>query len=218
MLCKAFVVWSLLLASPAQSGPAIRKDRVSIYPIDLICPAAREIGCGSAAKPLLLELEQAPGIGEAWLNRSGTLIAVVWKEDSKRSERTEVVRSVLKKEKIRELKGGSRELTLQSFLAGNGWYRGSAVDRLSEEEAGIISARLVRKMRELIEITEEKAKVMQTAFQKVLTQKLTSGEPATPDETHDALLKICHEQLGEKEIGILKDAYEKGVFFRLRDE
>src|SRR6266550_2309017 len=37
------------------------------------------IGCGSASKPILLDLERQAGVLEAWLNRAGTIIAVVWK-------------------------------------------------------------------------------------------------------------------------------------------
>src|SRR5688572_12608991 len=52
--------------------------RVAFYNVPLRCPAAPEIGCGSRAKPVLLELERVPGINEAWLNRAGTIAAIVF--------------------------------------------------------------------------------------------------------------------------------------------
>ncbi|MBI2311421.1 MAG: hypothetical protein HYU77_02840 [Betaproteobacteria bacterium] len=51
--------------------------RVSLYRIALRCRAAPGLGCGSRAKPVPLELERNPAVAEAWLNRSGTLLAVV---------------------------------------------------------------------------------------------------------------------------------------------
>jgi hypothetical protein len=48
--------------SPAGSASidmrkALNPKRVSFYQVPLVCPAAPHIGCGSASKPLLLELE-----------------------------------------------------------------------------------------------------------------------------------------------------------------
>ena len=52
-------------------------DHVSVYQVPWRCPAALQIGCGSHAKPILLELEKNPGVSEPWLNRQGTEVAVV---------------------------------------------------------------------------------------------------------------------------------------------
>jgi hypothetical protein len=62
---------------------------VSFYETPLVCGAAPDIGCGSRAKPMLLDLMENSRVREAWLNRTGTVVAVVWKEgfsnDKKRS-------------------------------------------------------------------------------------------------------------------------------------
>lgn len=55
-------------------------DRIDFYQVSLRCRAAPGLGCGSRAKPLLLELERNPAVAEAWLNRAGTLVAVVRKD------------------------------------------------------------------------------------------------------------------------------------------
>ena len=61
----------------------IPPDRISFYEVPLVCPAAPEIGCGSRSKPILLQLEREEAVAEAWLNRPGTVIAVVWKPETK---------------------------------------------------------------------------------------------------------------------------------------
>lgn len=77
-----FVSGSLLCASPALVAGAdaggAKKD-VNVYEVPWVCPAAQQIGCGSHSKPVLLELEKNLGVSEAWLNRQGTAVAVVWK-------------------------------------------------------------------------------------------------------------------------------------------
>src|SRR5215813_13252161 len=70
------------LVMSAENAAHFAPDRISVFKVPLICPAAPQIGCGSASKPILLDLEKQPGVLEAWLNRAGTRIAVVWKSDS----------------------------------------------------------------------------------------------------------------------------------------
>src|SRR5258708_16867020 len=53
---------------------------ITFYKTPLVCNAAPTIGCGSRAKPVLLEMEKNPAVKEAWLNRSGTMLAIVWKD------------------------------------------------------------------------------------------------------------------------------------------
>ena len=69
-------------ASGAENAALVTADRISVFQAPLVCPAAPQIGCGSASKPILLDLERQPGVLEAWLNRAGTIIAVVWKAES----------------------------------------------------------------------------------------------------------------------------------------
>ena len=48
----------------------------------------------------------------------------------------------------KELEGDEREMSLKQFQSRNGWFRGGQASRLSEEEAGILAARLVRRVQE----------------------------------------------------------------------
>ena len=86
-------------------------------------------------------------------------------------------------------------------------------DRLSEEEAVINAAKLVRKIRELISVTDEKAKTLQHEFTAVLARKLTQG--GSREETEAALMKVCQQHLEEKDIAILHEAHQSGAFSHL---
>src|SRR5882757_2053493 len=116
------------LASAAENAAAATPDRISVFKVPLVCPAAPGIGCGSASKPILLDLERQPGVLEAWLNRAGTIISVVWKPDSDAEARPKIA-AELKEDDARELDGKFRDEALKDFLSGKGWYRGAAVDR-----------------------------------------------------------------------------------------
>ena len=207
---------ALLLAVPglANDTKAPAKNLIRFYRADLVCPAATQIGCGSAAKPILIELEREPGVREAWLNRAGTAIAVVWRESSAPKTRVAIVQTALGTPKLGELKGHPREQMLESFLAGTGWYRGAAVDRLSEEEAGIISNRLVGRICQLISVPSEKANVLQQEFSKVMVRRLTQGE--SREQTEKDLMQICQTHFDEKQVAILREAQERGAFSNLR--
>src|SRR5947209_10248520 len=160
------------LASAVEDTAAAPADRISVFKAPLVCPAARQIGCGSASKPILLDLEQQPGVLEAWLNRAGTIIAVVWKPESDAETRSKVATG-LKEDRTTELQGDSRDKTVQDFLSGKGWYHGADVDRLSEEEADIIAARLVRWVQAKSSLAKEKAERLQRDFSDTLRKDLT---------------------------------------------
>src|SRR6266705_4033898 len=122
------------LANSAENAPAVTADRISVFKAPLVCPAAPQIGCGSASKPILLDLEKQSGVLEAWLNRAGTIIAVVWKPDAEADTRGHVA-AELKEDRATEMEGTARDEVVKDFLSGKGWYHGPDVDRLSEEEA-----------------------------------------------------------------------------------
>src|SRR5438045_7495907 len=81
-------------ASPA--ARTFEASRLSFYEVPLVCPAAPQIGCGSASKPVLLELEHSEVVSEAWLNRAGTTMAIVWSEGSKSRQRSKTIKTILK--------------------------------------------------------------------------------------------------------------------------
>jgi hypothetical protein len=96
------------------------------------------------------------------MNRAGTIIAVVWKLESDAKNRSNLA-AELKEDRATEMEGTSREEAVVDFLSGKGWYRGADVDRLSEEEASIIAARLVRFVKAKMTVPTEKAEALQSA-------------------------------------------------------
>jgi len=188
------------------------KKDVSVYQVPWRCPAALQIGCGSHAKPILLELEQNPGVSEAWLNRQGTAVALVWKPDAKRKARRNAEKT-LTEGKASKLSGKARAKTLADFESGKDWYRGADVDRLSEEEAGVIAARWVRRVQAKTTLTEEKAEGLRGALTEGLKKCLT-GKAAMP-ETQEAkaleLKRVAGPFLDEKQLEILSEAAGCGM-------
>ncbi len=177
------------------------KEGVTVYQVPWRCPAALQIGCGSHAKPILLQLEQDPAVSEAWLNRPGTTVAVVWKEGARRKARRSAEKT-LKGGKASKLSGEAQAKALADFESGKGWYRGAEVDRLSEEEAGVIAARWVRRVQAKTTLTEAKAEGLRAALTEGLKKCLT-GKAAMP-ETQEAkaleLGRVAGPFLDEKQL------------------
>jgi len=193
------------LASAFENAAAATPDRISVFKVPLVCPAAPQIGCGSASKPILIDLERQPGVLEAWLNRAGTIISVVWKPDSDAETRRNVT-AELKEDHATELEGKSRDNAVKDFLSGKGWYRGADVDWLSEEEADIIAARLVRWVQAKTALPKDKAEGLQHAFSDTLRKDLT-GKSTGPNRLED----VAREYLDQEQIKILKDAIKDEV-------
>ena len=124
---------------------ALVATQVSFYEVPLVCQAAPTIGCGSKAKFILTDLEKKSSLVEgAWLNRSGTVIAVKWKK-SGAAERENVVNTVGSVHHV-ELNVLSTTAALayaKSFPNSGQWYKGEEVDQLSKEEAIIIAKNTV---------------------------------------------------------------------------
>ncbi len=199
----------LAAGSASENAAITTADRISLFKVSLQCPAAPQIGCGNASKPILLDLESRPGVLEAWLNRAGTMIAVVWKPESDAETRRNVT-AELKEDHATEIKRESRDEELKDFLSGKGWYRGADVNRLSEEEAGIIAARLVRRVQAKTALAEDKAEGLQHALADSLRKDLT-GESSRQSQKQTRLEEVAREYLDQDQIKVLSQAIEKGV-------
>jgi hypothetical protein len=152
-------------------------------------------------------LEAEKPVAEAWLDRRGTLIAVVWKSDSKRRERTAGLKTVTKKHgfEARELTARERQNALPSFLSGDGWLRGRDVDRLSQEEAEIMAGRLLRKMRGLVTLTEAQATALQHQISQILQRRLTGQLPDRASAEQE-IVRILREHLSGGAGELLQEA------------
>ena len=107
-------------------------ETIAFYNVPLVCGAAPSTGCGSRAKPLLVDLEQQALIKEAWLNRTGTILAIVWRGPTRMEE---VGRPVFERHEVQYTERPDDEQTAESFRIEGAWFRGAEVDRLSLEEA-----------------------------------------------------------------------------------
>jgi hypothetical protein len=156
---------------------ATKTDRVSLFAVALRCEAAPEIGCGSRSKPVLLELEREPIIMEAWLNGTGTVLAVVGVEGSTRRSRAKIVETILEKNgvTVSELEGGARDTQIESLRSGQGWYRGAEVDSLSKQEAGTIAARLVHRVQAKVSLAQEKPKALEVSVRNAFERRFIGG-------------------------------------------
>jgi hypothetical protein len=189
-------------------------DQVSLFRVPLPCGFAPEIGCGTLARPVLVALEHTPGITEAWLNREGTLLAVVGNKTFTDERRAQVVKAALETEDIvsEELRGQARAAALEDFFIGADWLRGTDVDQLSIHEAGVIALRLVKRLQTKAAVSGEVASSLAaaiTAFfkQRFLQDRITPGQV---DDSGEELLKIASPYLDERAIQAFAYALEEG--------
>lgn len=128
----------------------LEDKEISFFNVPLVCNAAPSIGCGSRAKPVLTSFEKSPNVKEAWLNREGTIIAVVWKDGIDVSTKTETVNTVFTEHNLNANEVSSEEYSANynSFKSHEGWLKGSEVDKLSQEEASIFAKRITNTIKE----------------------------------------------------------------------
>ncbi len=196
---------------------AAKTDRVSLFEVALRCEAAPEIGCGSRSKPVLLELEREPIITEAWLNETGTVLAVVGTEGSSHDSRSEIVQSILEKNGVTasELGGEARGIQFKSFVLSKDWYRGAEVDNLSKREARTIAARLVHRIEAKVPLAREKASALEIGVANVFERTFIGPSNSDPTNKREQIIEelsaIAHQTLDEREVAAFKEAMAKGV-------
>ena len=163
----------------------------TFYEVPLVCDAAPEIGCGSRSKPAMMEMEKQSAIKEVWLNRSGTVYAIVWADSDKTDE---VAKPIFEKFKIdfRKLKDDEAESLLLTFRESGKWYRGAEVDTLSIEEAGVIANDAVAFARNADLITETEAHQIRPALESHLKTELVKVR--SPEELYgDWNMRLTNE-------------------------
>jgi hypothetical protein len=197
----------------AETPSNVSPSQVSFYSVPLACPAARGLGCGSAAKPVLLALEKKKTIQEAWLDHPGTTLAIVWKKEANLDARSAEIRSVADDYGIslHELTGERRDASFKSFTSGKGWYRGDEVDRLSAEEAAIIADRLIRRAALKAPTIADKPATFKAAITNVIHEYLTSCTSTQCRENcRRKFEEIARQTLNDQEFNALMDAQKQG--------
>jgi hypothetical protein len=174
-------------------------ETITFYDVPLVCGAAPSIGCGSRAKPLLIDLEQHTAIKEAWLNRTGTIVAIVWRG---RARTEEAAKPVFETHEVRYTEKRNDKQTNGSFRAERGWLRGGEVDRLSLEEAREIAETSVASAaKKRLVSAEESAHIkadIEAYFGKELLKLRTKQELLQDIATKfpEAILNIYEKHIG----------------------
>ena len=141
--------------SENESAIATGPERISLYSVPLGCPLVTGLGCGSESKPIMIKLDEDSAVAGTWLNHAGTTLAVLWKDGIEPANRPEVVAAAFQDSTApTELSGDSREAALKNFLSGIAWYRATAMDELSTQEAEIVATRWVKKITAIIPLPQ----------------------------------------------------------------
>jgi copper chaperone CopZ len=188
-------------------------ERMSFFEVPLECGASEGLGCGSAAKPILKDLDANPGIAEARINHPGTLLAVVWKKPNDRADG--VVEALFEKHHLAAatLKGKDREKALKEFRSEQ-WYGTAEVDRLSEHEARVIAARIVNRAGNRLGLSSDRLAALTEDLALVFARHLTLR-----DEECDSRREIIEQELktaaskylNPQQLAELRKAGEQGI-------
>lgn len=199
---------------------------VSFFEVPLVCGAAPEIGCGSKSKPVLLGLENKnDAVSEAWLNRTGTVIAVVWKKTASPELRKATAETVFDENNmnVAGISDPEYKNLLDDFSNKKNWYRGKDVDKLSIEEADVIAKRLVTRINSKTSLSKEKSEKLQTELTSVFKSTFLNLNPTADinsneekvykqneQKVENQILEAGNKFLNETEMKALKDAVSLG--------
>lgn len=212
--CLGLLGTAWVLAEDASTNASA--DRVGLFQVQLRCEAAPQIGCGSLSKPILLELERDPAIREAWLNRTGTVLAVAGTEASNHESISKAVESILEKNGVsaNELASDAYARELKSFTSGTDWYRDAEVDALSKIEARTIAQRIVHRVQDTVTLAPEKVAALEAGIASAFEHRFIDS-PNSPDSKREQLIKdikaVAQVNLDEKGIAALEAAFAKGI-------
>lgn len=176
-------------------------ETIAFYDVPLVCGAAPSIGCGSRAKPLLVDLERQVPIKEAWLNRTGTILAIVWCGPPRMEE---VGRPVFERHEVQYAEVPDDKQAAQFFRIDRRWFRGAEVDRLSLEEAReIAETSVIAAERERLMSVEEAARIksgIEAYFREELVKLRTKEELRQDAQSKfpEAVLSIYRMHVGKE--------------------
>lgn len=167
---------SYCLMSEAQTEA--NQEDIAFYQTNLVCGAAPDIGCGTRAKPLLREFMNHPDVEAAYLNHTGTVIAVIWKESAK--DRLDTSNKIFASDNrpFMELHDEARADQLENFRDGK-WYLGNEVDQLSMIEAGRIADQLTAWIENESSISDEDKQGLREAFEEYIKREFLAIEDAS---------------------------------------
>ncbi len=194
---------------PTQAAILLPED-VSFFKVPLECGAAVDLGCGSAAKPILRQLEQDDRVASAKINHPGTVLAVAWKEAKQAPSGIPFVVGAFEKidSEAVTLEGPAREKALKDYRGGE-WYGPAEVDRLSGREAEVIASRLVTRAR--LGLAPDVESALTRDLSAVFVRHLTSDSPSDRAIVEDELVKAAGKYLNAAQMEQLRRSGDQGI-------
>ncbi len=115
-----------------------------------------------------------------------------------------------------ELTRSERARALKEFRSGTGWHRTDALDKLSEEEAGIIAERMLRRVQAKTPLTDGKAATLKSSIRDTLIERFTDSRDRASrsqeqEQERDDFLEKAAAYLNEGELASLREAFESGL-------
>jgi copper chaperone CopZ len=202
---------ALPATSPSAISPTqIDPEHVSFYEVGLVCPAAPKIGCGGRSKPVLLALVNDSHVAGAWLNEAGTRLAIGWRTSNVLSP--EQVDQIVSASGVTvdEVSNEARPELVASFRSEGGWFDAASVDRLSDQEAGIIAARLVKRLTARTSITSAQQAMLRERMAQALRANFIEGDQRDLDEQLVGAAKGA--RLGTQAVGSLREVVALGIY------
>ncbi len=188
---------------------------VSFFVVPLVCAAAPQMGCGTRAKPLLSRLDNLAGVHEAWLNRQGTILAIVW-AGGREKRNAAAVLSLLQEAGLRafELRGSAQRDAQAAFRRAHDWFRAAQVDALSKDEAGVIAGRLVSRLAQRVDlIADQEARLTEAlryACVQILTDTVEKSADARLEEIARTLPRVASEFLDRADLSAFEQVLDLG--------
>ncbi len=194
------------------------KELVLFYDVPLECGAAPDLGCGSRAKPVFLEMEQYKNIKEAWLNRQGTVIAVIGgPSTSDWKQLNEIIKPIFTKYDVSAtyVENLKRQNEFMSDFRTDGkWYKGVDVDKLSLEEAIRLAESAVTFAKNAKLIDEPEAQAIRSDVESYMKQDLVKVRTydelcASEESRYDAVYNIYQKHIGKERAEKVRKIYEE---------
>jgi hypothetical protein len=190
--------------------------QVTAYRVALTCEAAPRIGCGSLAKPVLREIESQTVALGAWLNRQGTVLAIVWPHATAHLQSADRLQQILTRHGLTAtaLAQSEHPDALKDFASGVDWYPPAELDRLSDQEARIIAERMVNRLRMKIALGSDQTQLLVTVITKgcsdILPNVSATSDTDRRDEIATAILGAARAVLDDAGFAMLSDVVALG--------
>ncbi|MCI0708249.1 MAG: hypothetical protein L0Y80_12295 [Ignavibacteriae bacterium] len=212
------VAYALILLVLASCQATVPREVVLYYDVPLTCMEAPDIGCGPAAKPILVELQKRNEVREAWLNRTGTVLAVVGNASMIDSAAlTETMEQFFKDKNMRATRMTDRDelnMLTPRFREEGKWYRGTLVDLLSVEEGRTIARNALGHIQNARLLSADEAKAIRSDidsyFEREATAVRAHGERITSDEQWYAeMINILAKHVGNERAETIRKFHEE---------